>query len=76
MRPEGIGGGDSSWRAVLSGVEALISIKSIAMMFTRLPEWNPSDATAATFEVVTLMGPLCRLGVFSREWVGSFQPCQ
>ncbi|KIM56094.1 hypothetical protein SCLCIDRAFT_133427 [Scleroderma citrinum Foug A] len=68
MRPEGIGGSDSSWRSVINGVEALISIKSIALMFTRLPEWNPLNATAATFERQSLMGPLCRLGVFSREW--------
>lgn len=69
MRHEGIGGGDSSWRSVVHGVEALVSIKSIAVMFTRLPEWNPGDATAAMFERVSLMGPLCRLGVFSKEWV-------
>ncbi|KAL4069954.1 ubiquitin elongating factor core-domain-containing protein [Scleroderma yunnanense] len=68
LRHEGIGGGDSSWRAIINGVEALVSIKSIAMMFTRLPAWNPPNATAATFEKLSLMGPLCRLGVFSREW--------
>ncbi|KAN0087641.1 Ubiquitin elongating factor core domain containing protein [Tylopilus felleus] len=68
FKPEGLAGGDSSWRGVVSGVEALVSIKSIAVMFTRLDEWNPRHATASTFETVTLMGPLCRLGVFSREW--------
>lgn len=70
FRPEGLAGGDSSWRGVVGGVEALVSIKSIAVMFTRLDDWNPPHATASTFEGVTLMGPLCRLGVFSREWVG------
>ena len=69
FRPEGLAGGDSSWRGVVGGVEALVSIKSIAVMFTRLDDWNPPHATASTFETVTLMGPLCRLGVFSREWV-------
>ena len=69
FRPEGLAGGDSSWRGVVGGVEALVSIKSIAIIFTRLDEWNPPHATAPTFETVTLMGPLCRLGVFSREWV-------
>ncbi|KAF8558253.1 hypothetical protein OG21DRAFT_1455716 [Imleria badia] len=68
FRPEGLAGGDSSWRGVVGGVEALVSIKSIAVMFTRLDEWNPPHATASTFETVTLLGPLCRLGVFSREW--------
>ncbi|KAH7885208.1 ubiquitin elongating factor core-domain-containing protein [Phlebopus sp. FC_14] len=68
LRPEGLGGGDSSWRAVVGGVEALVSIKSVASMFTRLDEWNPPHTTASTFEKITLMGPLCRLGVFSREW--------
>ncbi|KAF8843284.1 hypothetical protein BDN67DRAFT_946028 [Paxillus ammoniavirescens] len=68
LRPDGLGGGDSSWRSVVAGVEALVSVKSIAGMFTRLDDWNPPGATAPTFEKVTLMGPLCRLGVFSREW--------
>lgn len=68
VRPEGIGGGDSSWRAVVTGVEALVRVKSIAVMFTRLAEWNPPHATAASIEISSLMGPLCRLGVFSREW--------
>ncbi|KIO02810.1 hypothetical protein M404DRAFT_27705 [Pisolithus tinctorius Marx 270] len=68
VRPEGIGGGDSSWRAIVSGVEALVSIKSIAVMFTRLTEWNPPLATGASIEMLSMMGPLCRLGVFSREW--------
>lgn len=68
-RPEGLGGGDASWRGVVSGLEALVSIKSIAIMITRMPEWIPANATAANFEKVTLMGPLCRLGVFAREWV-------
>lgn len=68
-RPEGLGGGDASWRGVISGLEALVSVKSIAVMITRMPEWIPANATAASFEKITLMGPLCRLGVFAREWV-------
>lgn len=67
-RPEGLGGGDASWRGVVSGLEALVSVKSIAVMITRMPEWMPANATAASFEKVTLLGPLCRLGVFGREW--------
>lgn len=46
-----------------------MSIKSIAVMITRMEEWNPVNATAANFEYVSLLGPLCRLGVFGREWV-------
>jgi len=72
FRSEGLGGGDSSWRGVISGLEVLVSIKSIAAMITRMEDWNPPNATAATFESVSLMGPLCRLGVFSPEWVCSY----
>ncbi|KAG6820711.1 hypothetical protein H0H93_012764 [Arthromyces matolae] len=68
FRPEGLGGGDASWRGVVGGLELLVSIKPIAMMITRLEEWNPSDTTAADFEKLSLFGPLCRLGVFAREW--------
>lgn len=68
FRPEGLGGGDASWRGVVSGLEVLVSIKSIAVMITRMEEWNPLNATAPTFEHWSLLGPLCRLGVFPREW--------
>ena len=47
-----------------------MSIKSIAAMITRMDEWIPNEATAANFEVTSLFGPLCRLGVFLPEWVG------
>ncbi|KAF9267408.1 ubiquitin conjugation factor E4 [Marasmius fiardii PR-910] len=67
-RPEGLAGGDSSWRGVVGGLEALVSVKAIVTMITRMPEWNPPAATAANIELTSLMGPLCRLGVFSREW--------
>ncbi|KAJ3801572.1 ubiquitin conjugation factor E4 [Lentinula aff. detonsa] len=67
-RPEGLGGAVATWRGVVGGLEALVSIKSIAVMITRMPEWNPVNATAANFETLSLMGPLCRLGVFTREW--------
>jgi hypothetical protein len=66
---EGLGSGDASWRGVVGGLEALVSVKSIAVMITRMDEWNPPIATASTFERVSLFGPLCRLGVFGREWV-------
>ncbi|KAJ7789330.1 hypothetical protein B0H14DRAFT_2944953 [Mycena olivaceomarginata] len=33
-------------------------------------DFNPANATAATFEQVSLLGPLCRLGIFAREWPG------
>lgn len=69
FRPEGLGGGDAGWRGVVSGLEALVSIKGIAVMITRMEDWNPPNATAASFERVSLLGPLCRLGIFGREWV-------
>jgi ubiquitin conjugation factor E4 B len=74
-RPEGLGGGDASWRGVVSGLETLVAVKSIAVMITRMPEWMPANATAASFEKVTLLGPICRLGVFGREWV-SLHDCR
>jgi ubiquitin conjugation factor E4 B len=82
MRPEGIGGssGDSGWRAVVSGMEALVGVKPIAEMITRMPEWFGDgvgvEVTAANFERVTIMGPLLRLGTFSREWVSHLWGCK
>lgn len=69
FRPEGLGGADAGWRGVIGGMEALVAIKPIATLITKLPEWNPAHATAANIETVSLMGPLLRLGVFFREWV-------
>ncbi|KAJ8523244.1 hypothetical protein ONZ45_g319 [Pleurotus djamor] len=73
FRPEGLGGGDASWRGVVGGLEAMVSIKSIALMITRMEEWIPAGATAASIERTSLFGPLCRLGVFTREWPGIAQ---
>ena len=46
-------------------------IVSRHMMITRMEEWNPQNVTAASFkfERISLLGPLCRLGVFLQEWV-------
>lgn len=63
----GFASGDG-WRGVISGLEALVSVKPIAVMITRLPEWNP-DTLAPDFETQSLMGQLLRLGVFHAEWV-------
>lgn len=68
-RPEGLGGGDAGWRGIVGGMEALVTVKAIAIMITKLPAWNPVVATPPLFEKVSLMGPLMRLGVFQREWV-------
>ncbi|KIL63235.1 hypothetical protein M378DRAFT_79950 [Amanita muscaria Koide BX008] len=73
FRPEGLGGGDAGWRGVISGLEVLVSIKSIATMITRMEEWNPPNVTAFNFEAKSLLGPLVRLGVFPREWPGIAQ---
>ncbi|KAI0333659.1 ubiquitin conjugation factor E4 [Cubamyces sp. BRFM 1775] len=58
---------NDGWRSVISGLEALVSIKPIAAMVTRLPQWNP-DVPAPQFERASLLGPLLGLGVFEREW--------
>lgn len=68
FRREGLAGSESGWRRVIAGLEALVSIKPIAIMITRLDEWNPEGATAANIERLSLMGPLCRLNVFGHEW--------
>ncbi|KAJ6613305.1 ubiquitin elongating factor core-domain-containing protein [Mycena sp. CBHHK59/15] len=73
FRPEGLGGGDAGWRGVVSGLEALVSIKGIAVMISRMEDWNPPNATPASFERISLLGPLCRLGIFGREWPGIAQ---
>ncbi|KAI0365724.1 ubiquitin conjugation factor E4 [Pilatotrama ljubarskyi] len=58
---------NDGWRSVISGLEALLSMKPIAAMITRLPQWNP-DVPAPQFEKASLLGPLLGLGVFEREW--------
>ncbi|KAI0300378.1 ubiquitin elongating factor core-domain-containing protein [Russula brevipes] len=68
FREEGLAASDPQWRGVLTGLEALVAHKQIAIMITRMDEWSPADATAVTFETRSLMGPLLRLNVFSREW--------
>ena len=75
FRPEGLAGSDSTWRGVISGLEALVGIKSIAVMISRLPTWNPPNAAANNFEYLSLFGPLLRLGIFSREWVCRYTTC-
>jgi ubiquitin conjugation factor E4 B len=54
-------------------MEALVGVKPIAEMITRMPEWFGEglgvEVTPANFERITIMGPLLRLGTFSREWV-------
>jgi ubiquitin conjugation factor E4 B len=54
-------------------MEALVGVKPIAEMITRMPRWLGEgfgvEVTAASFEKLSLMGPLLRLGTFSREWV-------
>ena len=70
-RPEGLAGGDASWRGIIGGLEALTSVKSVAVMIPRRGAWNPADAKAETVEAKSLFGPLLRLGVFEREWVSA-----
>ncbi len=70
-RPEGLAGGDASWRGIISALEVLVSVKGIANMIPRLEEWNPVEASAHDFETRSLLGPLLRLGVFEREWVST-----
>jgi ubiquitin conjugation factor E4 B len=66
---EGLAGADSSWRRVLAGLEALVSVKGFAEVITGMPEWCPERATAWNIEMSSLMGPILRLGVIERDWV-------
>ncbi|KAI9458816.1 ubiquitin elongating factor core-domain-containing protein [Russula earlei] len=68
FREEGLAASDPQWRGVLTGLQALVTHKQIAIMIIKLDEWSPADATAVTLETRSLMGPLLRLNVFSREW--------
>ena len=74
-RPEGLGGADAGWRRVMSGLEALVSVKPIAVAITKMPEWIPMDAKPQTLELTSLLGPLLRLGVFGKEWVRMHECC-
>jgi ubiquitin conjugation factor E4 B len=70
-RPEGLSAGDAGWRAILVGLEVMLKHRTICKMVTRMPEWCPVDADAAHIETSSLLGPLVRIGVFTREWVCS-----
>lgn len=69
FRPEGLAGGDAVWRGIISGLEALVSVKPIGNMITRLEDFSPPNAQAQNIELISLFGPILRLGVFDREWV-------
>jgi ubiquitin conjugation factor E4 B len=69
FREDGLAASDPQWRGILTGLQALVAHKQIAITITKMDEWNPADATAITFETRSLMGPLLRLNVFPREWV-------
>ena len=76
FRKEGLGGSDNSWRGVIGGLEALVAVKPIAIMITKMPEFIPENADAHNFEPTSLLGPLCRLGVFAMEWVSCVPGCE
>jgi ubiquitin conjugation factor E4 B len=69
LRPEGLIDVDSRWRRVASAIEAFVSVKGVAAMVTRMDEWLPPTTSGAIFEKASLMGPVCRLGIFGGDWV-------
>ena len=69
--PQGIAGADSSWRSILAGLDILVTIKPIAALIPRMPEFNPPNANASNFEYLSLLGRLLRLNVYERDWVRS-----
>lgn len=68
LDPAGLVAPDAGWRRVLAGLEVLVSIKGGPEALTEIPAFVPTEATAANFEVVSLLGPLMRLGVVQRDW--------
>lgn len=71
-RHAGLADADAGWRRVLAGLEALVGVRGVPEVITGMEAWCPREATPADFEYVSLMGPLCRLGVFTRDWVRCF----
>jgi ubiquitin conjugation factor E4 B len=55
----------------VGGLEALVKVKGVPAVIVGMEEWAP-DVSAERFEKESSMGPLCRLGVFVREWVCFF----
>jgi hypothetical protein len=39
-----------------------------------MENWIPEGVSPENFEKFSLLGPLCRLGVFPNEWVGFHMP--
>ncbi|KAF8305671.1 hypothetical protein DL93DRAFT_2089352 [Clavulina sp. PMI_390] len=60
--------GIQSWRAGVSAMEALSAVKPLAAMIPRLPGWVNPQATGPTIELLSIIGPIARLGIFAREW--------
>jgi hypothetical protein len=42
--------------------------------FPRLPNWLPEGVAPHAVEFASLLGPLARMGIFSREWVRELFP--
>jgi ubiquitin conjugation factor E4 B len=74
-KPEGIAASDSRWRGVVGALEALAAHKEIARMIISMDEWNPIEATAATIETTSLLGPVMRLNVFGPDWASICSAC-
>ncbi|GBC03242.1 hypothetical protein RclHR1_05020019 [Rhizophagus clarus] len=51
----------------LNGLVTLTGIKSLAAMLPTLRSWNPQSTTAKAFEVMSLLGPFCRISVFPSD---------
>ncbi|EXX53635.1 hypothetical protein RhiirA5_349834 [Rhizophagus irregularis] len=51
----------------LNGLATLTEIKSLAAMLPTLRSWNPQNSTAKAYEVMSLLGPFCRISVFPSD---------
>lgn len=59
----------TEWRKYLGAVSLLVKNKAIAALLPSLPIWVAPGVTASKIEWQSLLGPLTRLSVFSREFV-------
>lgn len=53
------------WRSIITALETLLQFKPIAGIFTTLPSFIPTPATAKSIENDSLLGPLIGLSTFS-----------
>ncbi|KAK9722707.1 Ubiquitin conjugation factor E4 [Basidiobolus ranarum] len=57
----------SDFRTPLRTLSILTSIKPLAALIPKMPNWNPGNLPSKTLELVTLLGPFFKLSVFPED---------